>query len=195
MINVLDKPGALIGLLIGLILIVFRKRIRSLYLKKHFEEHITPKKVEYQHEMQKMKLEGIFHKGLEIVSLAVGMLLLLMSAAKFFPQTSKHIGYFIAYCLIAFFAACAAGLVELIFIAPYLMRNVRKYTQERYGNGYQTTPGFFRDKKLNATGNELMNDLVLKSLQKKALVHLIASFSALFAIFLLTFCIIFRLTS
>ena len=190
-----DKPGALIGLLIGISLIIFRKRVRSLCLKKHFEEHTTPKKIEYQQQMQEMKLEGIFHKGLEIVSIAAGMFLVMMSAAKFFPQLGKYIGYFIAYSLVGFFAACAAALVELKFFFHFLWRHVRQYTIDRYGDSYPSLHNSSGSDKLNAISALPRDDPTLRALERKAIIYSIVCFIPLFVIFLAAFYTIFRVTS
>jgi len=193
--NMWDKLGAIVGLVIGVCLIIFRKRVRSLYLKKQFEEHTTPKRIVYQQQMKEMKLEGIFYKALEIISIAVGVLLILMSAAEFFPQADQYIGYFIAYSLLAFFAACAAGLVELKFIAPFLMRNIHKYTRERYDNWYQSVQSPSKNDKLNAVRSEPTDNLVLRALQRKAFIYLVVCFVVLFVILLFAFYTIFILTS
>lgn len=145
--------------------------------------------------MKEMKLEGIFYKVLEIISIAVGVLLILMSAAEFFPQADPYIGYFIAYSLLAFFAACAAGLVELKFIAPFLMRNIHKYSREHYDNWYQSIQGPSQNDKLNTVRSEPTDDPVLRSLQRKASIYLVVCFVVLFVILLFAFYTIFILTS
>jgi len=190
-----DKLGAIVGLVIGCCMIIFRKSWADLFIQKQFEEHTTPKKIEYHQQMKEMKLEGILHKGLEIVSIAVGIFLILMSAAEFFPQAGKYIGYFIAYSLLAFFAACAAGLIELKFIAPFLMRNIHKYTRERYGNWYRSVQNPSKSDKLNAVSDGPTDDPVLHALRKRATIYTIVCFVALFVIFLLAFYTIFRVTS
>lgn len=189
------KAGAIIGLFIGVCLIIFRKRVRSLYLKKHFEEHTTSKKIEYQKQMQEMKLEGIFHKGLEVVSVTAGMFIVLMSAAEFFPQAGKYIGYFIAYSLLAFFAAGAATLVESLLLFRFLWKNVRKYVRERYGNWYRSVETSSGSDKLNAVRSGPTDDPVLHALRKRATIYSVVCFVALFVIFLLAFYTIFRITS
>jgi len=190
-----SKAGAIIGLFIGFCLIIFRKRVRSLYLKKHFEEHRTPKKIEYQKQMQEMKLEGIFHKGLEIVSVTAGMFLVLMSAAEFFPQASKYIVYFIAYSLLAFFAAGAAALVGLTLLFGLLWKNVQKYARERYPDWYRSVKASSGSDKLNAVRSGPTDDPVLHALRKRATIHSVICFIALFVIFLFVFYTIFRVTS
>jgi len=144
--------------------------------------------------LKEMKLEGILRKGLEIISIAFGVLLVLMSISEFFPQTGNYIGYFIAYFLLAFFAACVTGLIELRFIAPFLMRGICKYTQERESLSWTVQHSSGSDGP-HAMNTGPTDDSMLRSLQRKFLIYLVVSFVVLFAIFLSAFWTIFRLTS
>jgi len=198
-----ENLEGIILMVIGCCLIIFRKGVAELFIRKQIierEELVgeeTPKTKKVKEDFQKlkeMKLEGVLHKGLEIVSIAAGIFLILMSAAEFFPQAGKYIGYFIAYFLLAFFAACAAGLVELEFIAPFLMRGINKYKKERDNQSWiaKHSSGSDGPDDIN-TGP--INDPILRSLQRKFLIYLVVSFVVLFAIFLSAVYTIFILTS
>lgn len=191
-----DKLGLIIWLVIGCSLIIFRKRVPALFIRKQFEERPTPKKTEYLRQLKEMKFEGVFQKVFEIVALAFGVFIVLgIIPELIFPQADKYIRYFIAYSMLSFFAACAAGLVELKFIAPFLTRDIRKHTQERYGNGYQSIQNGSGSDKLDTTKSEPTDDPVLRTLRRKAFIYLVVSFVVLFAIFVSAFYTIFIITS
>lgn len=192
-----DRLGGIVGLLIGTCCILFRKSISRLFIRKQIEEGASQRAKKTKESFQKlkeMKLEGILRKGLEIISIAFGVLLVLMSISEFFPQTGNYIGYFIAYFLLAFFAACVAGLIELKFIAPFLMRDIRKYTQERDNWPWIVKHSSGSDSP-HAMNTGPTDDSMFRSLQRKFLIYLVVSFVVLFVIFLSAFCTIFRLTS
>ena len=109
-----DKPNAILLLLIGACLVVFRKRFADLMIRKQVEETATTKRIQYRRQLKEMKLEGILHKVLETAVIVFGTLLLLISVSEFLPQTNKFITCFIAYSMLSFFAGCVAAFVELI---------------------------------------------------------------------------------
>lgn len=190
-----DKLGAIILLVIGCCLILFRKRIGPLYMRKHFEEQKTPKRIEYHSRLKEMKFEGVLLKGLEIAAIIFGIFIILMGTSKFFPQADKYIRYFITYFMLTFFAACVAAIIELKFIAPFLMRDVRKYTQDNYGISNHSVQNNPKSDKLNTTKSASTEDPVLRALRRKSFIYLIISFVALFTTFASVFYAVFIVTS
>jgi len=187
-----DKLGTSVGLVIGVCLIIFKKRFADLIIRKQLEERVTPKRMGYHQQLKEMKFEGILHKGLEIAAIVFGAFVVLMSISKFSPQVDKYIRYFIAYSMLAFFAACVAAFVEFLLLFRFLWRNVHGYARQRYGDWYQSVQG---SDKLNAVSAGPTDDPVLRALQKKATIHSAVCFVVLFVIFLFAFFTIFRLTS
>jgi hypothetical protein len=191
----LEKPGAIIGLLIGACLIVFRKSFADLIIRKQLEEGATPRRAEYRRQLKEMKLEAILHKGLEIAAIAFGVLAVLISISELFPQTQKYIHRFIIYFFLSFFAAGMAAIVELRFLFRFLWRRVRKYTIERYGDSYPSLHDSSASDKLNAIRAVLSDDPILRALERRAIIYTVVCFIPLFVIFLAAFCTIIRLTS
>lgn len=191
-----SKPGAIIGLVIGCCMIIFRKRYTGLIIRKQLEERATPKTRKYRRQLKEMQFEGILHKVTEIMAIVVGVGFILLSIPEFFPQTEKYVRYFIGFFMLSFFAAGAAAFVEFTFISNFLLRNVRKYTRERYGDWYQSVQNSSGSDKLNALRNgEPEEDPALHVLRKKAAIYTVVCFVTLFVIFLLAFYTIFRVTS
>lgn len=188
------KLIAIIGLVVGLCLIIFRKKLRNRYLRKHFEEKLAPKKLEYRQQWEEMELEGILHKGLELVAIVFGVFVILMSISELFTPVGKYIRYFITYSILTFFAACVSILIEFKLLSSFLLRNVHNYYQEHYGNSHQWNK-LFGSVKINASNSEAKHDRVLRNLQKKATVKSIICFVPLFTIILSIFLFIFIATN
>jgi len=190
-----DKLGATIGLLIGICLIIFRKIFAGFIIQKQLEERATPKRKKYHQQLKEMKIEGILHKGLEVAAILVGVGFVLINIPEFLPQAKKFVAYLLGFFVLSFLAAGAAVFVELITIFRFLWRNVRKYTRERYPDWSCNVKSSSGSDKLNAVSSGPIDDPVLQALQKKATIYSIISFVVLFAIFLVAFYIIFRLSS
>jgi hypothetical protein len=191
-----DKLGAIVGLLVGCCLILLRKRYTGLMIRKQLEERTTPKTRKYRQQLKEMKFEGTLHKVLEIAAIAVGVGFVLFSIPEFFPQTERYVRYFIEFFILSFFAAGAAALVEFKFISHFLLRNVHKYTGERYGDSYRSLEISSESDKMDVLRNGgPKDDPVLHALRKKAAIHTVVCFVALFVVFLLAFYTIVRVTS
>jgi hypothetical protein len=190
----IENPGAIICLLIGGSLIVFRRGFADLIIQKQLEEGTTPERVEYSLKLKEMKFKRILHKGLEIVSIVFGIVLILMSISELLPKIDKYIRYFLTYAILTFFAAAVAILAEVFLLFRFLWKNVRKYVRDRYGEGYQNVKSLCKTNMPNAVNTE-MNGPVLRALQRKAAIYTVICFIPLFIIFLIAFCTLFLLTS
>lgn len=190
-----DKLGAIIMLVIGCCLILFREKTSSLYIRKHFEGQRTPKRIKYKNQLKEMKFEGVLFKGLEITAVILGIFIVILGIFKFSQQADKYIRYFTVYFMLILFAACVAALIELKYIAPFLMKDVHKYTQDNHvilNNRIQNNPKSGGPDVTKGTSEE---DSVLRALQKKSFIYLIVSFMVLFTTFAFIFYAIFMVTS
>lgn len=190
-----DKLGSIIGLVIGICLILFRKGFGNIIVRKQLKERTTLKTMKNRWQLKDVKGEGILHKGIEIIVIVVGMGFILLSISELFPQTNKYITYSIGFFMLSLCAATATILVEFLLLFRFLMRNVHKYTREHYGDRYRSVKNSSVSDKLNATSEETTNDPVLQALEKKAIIYSIVCFIPLFAFFLFAFYTIYRLTS
>jgi hypothetical protein len=190
-----DKLGAIVGLLIGISLIIFRKRFVHLMVRKQFEERTTPGTKEYRRQLKEMKLKGVLHKGLEIAAIAFGVLLVLISIPEFFPAADKGIGYILEFLILSLFAGCAAAIVELLVLFRFLWRKVKGYTQERYGDLLQSGQESCEGDMVNAVRSIPTDDPVLRSLQRRAIMYTAICFGALYVVFLVALYTVIRVTS
>lgn len=190
-----NKFGALIGLVIGIYLIFFRKNFRNMIIKKQLEEIKTPKALEYKRQLKAIKGEGILHKVIEGMSIIVGTVFFLFSISEIFPQTNKYVRYIIGLLYLSFFSAIAAALVEFLLLFRFLWRKVRQYNINQYPDWYWSFQKSSGTDKLNAVRNGPKDDPVLRALEKKAIIYSIICFIPLFAFFMLVFYTIYRITS
>jgi hypothetical protein len=191
----LDRPGYIIGVLIGSCLIIFRKRIAEIIIRKQLEDRATPNRMEYRLQLKEAKLEGILYKVIEIAATVFGIVLILMSISKLFPKIDRYILYFLAYAMLTLFAAAVAIVTEVSLLFRFLWKNVRKYVNDRYGLSYQNVQNSYITDIRDAVNKEMANDPVLRALQKRATVNTIICFIPLFIIFVFVFFMIFRLTN
>jgi hypothetical protein len=192
--NMWHKPYAIILLLIGAGLLIFRKRFADLIIRQQLENMATPKSIQSRQQLKEMKLEGSLHKFLEIAAIVFGTLVLLISVSRFFPQTKKYIIYILTYSMLSFLAGCVAALIELKFLFRFLWRRVRQYTIDRYGDSCPGLHSSSASDKLNAIRAVPRDDPILRALERKAIIYSIVCFIPLFVIFLAAFYTIFRLT-
>lgn len=189
------KFSAIIGLVIGVYLIFFRKSFANITIRKQLEERKTPKALEYKRQLKAIKGEGILHKVIEGMSIVVGTVFLLLSISEIFPQTNKYVTYIIGLLYLSFFSAIAAALVEFLLLFRFLWRKVRKYTLDRYPDWHCSVQKSSGTDKLSAIRDGPTRDPVLRALEKKAIIYSIICFIPLFAFFMLTFYTIYRVTS
>jgi len=189
------KLGAIIWLIVGCYLILFRKSFVRLMLRKQLEERDTPKTRECLRQLKETKLEGMFHRGLEIALVVFGVLSILGSIPElFFPQGRKYFTYILVFFALSLFAGGAAALVELLLFR-FLWRKVRKYTIERYPDLAESIEGSTGSDKLNAVRSVPRDDPVLRALERRAIIYSIVCFVPLYLIFMFVFYVIYRLTS
>lgn len=191
-----DKLGAIIWLIVGCCLILFRKSFVRLMLRKQLEERDTPKTREYLRQLKETKLEGMLHKGLEIALVVFGVLSILGSIPElFFPQGRKYFVYILGFFALSLFAGGAAALVELLLLFRFLWGKVRKYTIERYPDLSKSIEGSTGSEKLNAIRSVPRDDPVLRALERRAIIYSIVCFVPLYLIFMFVFYVIYRVTS
>lgn len=190
-----EQLGAIVALLLGINLIIFRKRFVRIMVRKQLEERITPRTKEYRRQLKEMKLEGVLQKGLEIAAIIFGVLLVLMSIPKFFPTADKIVGYFLEFLILSLFAGCAAAIVELLVLFRFLWRKVKTYSQERYGDLLQHVQCSSQSDMLSAVRSMPTDDPVLRRLKRRAIVYTMVCFGALYVVFLVTLYTVTRVTT
>ncbi|KPL23607.1 MAG: hypothetical protein AMJ75_05775 [Phycisphaerae bacterium SM1_79] len=190
-----DKFGAIIGLVIGVYLILFRKNFANMIIQKQLEGRKTPKTLEYQQQLKAINGEGMLHKGIEIMAIVVGTGFLLLSISEIFPQTNKYVKYLLGLFALSLCAATASAFVELFLLFRFLWRKVRKYTLDHYPDWHCSVQKSYGTDKLSAIRNGPTDDPVLRVLEKKAIIYSIVCFIPLFAFFMLAFYIIYKVTS
>ncbi|UCC22581.1 MAG: hypothetical protein JSW23_00460 [Planctomycetota bacterium] len=189
-----DKLGVIVGLLIGINLIIFRKRFVRIMVRKQLDERTTPRTKEYRHQLKEMKLEGVLHKGLEIAAIVFGVLLVLMSIPEFFPAADEVVSYILEFLILSLFAGCAAAIVELLVLFRFLWRKVKGYTQELYDDSLQSVQGSCGSDIPSAVRSVPTDDPVLRGLQRRAIVYTVICFTGLYVVFLVALYAIIRLT-
>jgi len=180
-----DKLVQIFGILLGVCLIIFRKKLFRLLIKKQLEEKPTQKKTEYLNQIKEMKFEGVLQKGLEILAIILGSFLVIFNTIKlFFPALDRYALYLLRIFAISPFAAGLAILVEYILIFRFLWRKVHKYTQAQYPDWYSSVQNSSGSDKVNAVGAGPTDDPALLMLQKRAGINTLVIFVALFIIFI-----------
>jgi len=191
-----DKIGAIIGLMIGIFLIIFRKKFPDLLIRKQLGERATPRAEKAKRNLKQLEeigLKGVLHRTLEIVPIILGVFLILMGISEFFPAHATK--YIIGLPVAAFFAAIIAAFFELEFLFPFLWKDVQKYIRDYHGILHQDIQTSSGTDKIKAAMSGPTDDPTLCALQRKAVIYSVICFIPLFLIILFAFHVIYILTS
>ena len=181
------------GLVIGMLMIIFRKRFAREWIVSQIKKAKPEEKEEI---VQLRKTEYGLEKIEEIGLLVVGLIFVISSLSDLIlPQGEKYIGSAAVLLTLSIFAACGAIFVMLL-ILPFLWRKVGRYMKENYLEFYRKahSPSMTDRLELMKSG-EQVSDPVLRKLRMNAIIYTVIMFVILFSVLLFTLYTIVKLTS
>lgn len=181
-------------LVLGILLILCRKRFSQVWLKSQIGKLKPPEK-EALAQVSELGYKGVLLKVEEIGLLVVGLVFVASSLSHlFFPRVESFVADVSIAIVLAVFAAGGAILIMLL-ILPLVWRKVNDYLNEKYAELYlQSKSRSLMEKHYAAKSIKQIDDPVLHKLQKKATIYTAICFSVLFVMILFAIWMIIRAT-
>ncbi len=188
------KISAIIGVITGLCLIIFRHSFSKSILRGQIDKSKKEKNIENFKRLKEMRLDGFLSRFLGIQVAFIGTVLVLMYIPTFFPQSRRVIYTIVEFLVFSVFSVGGAGLILGTLLRRFLFGKIEKYMHEKQALQVFTSNGSVRNFPeicgSNAENGEKIEDPILKALQKKSAIKAIICFVILYLIFLSSFFIL-----
>ena len=182
------------GIVLGIGLIVFRKRISRGWWAGAIKK-VKPKDRDIAEQLETVGYERTIQKVEEIAILVFGLTIVIFGLCEFVPSLNKYVHYGFTFFVLSIFAAGGAFIV-IFFLLPVLTKKLNQYRKEHYAESYlRARSGSVLERLGMIKSSQLMDDPILRKLQIKAAICTGACFVALYVIFMFAFYTIYRVTS
>lgn len=182
------------GIILGIGLIVFRKRISRGWWAGALKK-AKPKERDTMEQLEKAGFESIIQKVEEIAILVFGLFFVMFGLSEFVPSLNKYVHYGFTFFVLSIFAVGGASIV-IFFLLPVLTKKLNQYRKENFAESYlKARCGSVSERLGTIKSSPKMDDPVLRRLQIKAAIYTGACFFALYVIFMCSFYAIYKVTS
>ncbi len=169
-----DKLGSVIFLVIGIVLIVYRKRIVELNLKIQYKK-AKPREVKELKQAEDLGLKPFLLKFQEVCYVIVGLIFIGICLQELFlPKAGKYVNSFMGLFSLSVFAAVATIFLTCVVLRPLLWRNVDRYLAEYHPEYYRKAHSPSKSQRWELVkSRKQIDDPALRKLQKQAVLHMI----------------------
>ena len=178
-----DKLGSVIFLVIGIALIVCRKRIVELNLKIQYKK-AKPREIKELKQAEGLGLKPFLLKFQELCYALFGLFVTGICLQELFiPKAGMYVNSFMGLFILSVFAAGATIFLTFVVLRPLLWRNVDRHLMENHPEYYQKAHSpSQRERWELVKSRKQIDDPALRKLQKQALLYMITSAGLLFFI-------------
>jgi len=177
------KVGSIIFLILGIALIVFRKRIVKLNLKIQYKK-AKPREIKELKQAEGIGLKPFLLKFQELCYALFGLVVTGICLQELIiPQAGKYINSFMGLFILSVFAAGATIFLTFVILRPLIWRNVDRHLKKNHPEYYQKAHSpSQRERWELVKSRKQIDDPALRKLQKQALLYMIMLAGLLFFI-------------
>ena len=198
MINPLaDTLWSVAFLIIGMSLIVFRKRIVKSNLKRQYR-HAKHRDIEELRQAKDLGLMPGLLKFQEVCYTLVGFVVIVICLQELFlPQAFEYINTFMGLFVLSIFAICGAMFFAFFDLYPLLWRKVDKCMMENHAENYQKAHSLPAKERIEfiKTYNKKINDPILRKLQIRAIIYTVVWFVIFYIMLMFILYMAIKITS